>query len=104
MRIVAIDARHGSFRQTVLIRPLEFAPLGGVALATQLVGGDNLAPDQRLRRLVHAVAGGAGDGASRVRALNPADMRRLVEVTLQANLVNLRRWRFTRIDDVFRRL
>ncbi len=86
VRIVAIDAAHGALGHFMMKRLLELrrdAQVTGLAL---LIDRFFLAHHQFfMASAVNAVAGGAGNQILGVTALQPSDMRRLIQVASQAN-------------------
>ena len=78
VRVVAIHARHGAFREPVLIRPVERGPLRNMAGCALMVDIVRLARDYFLRGLVHRVTAYTSHLILGVGALNPARMSRLI--------------------------
>src|SRR5215471_2395033 len=78
MGVVAIHARHGAFREPVLIRPVERGPLRNMAGCALMVDIVRLAHDYFLRGLVHRVTADTSYLIPGVGALNPARMSRLI--------------------------
>ena len=100
VRIVAIHASHGVFRNLVMRR------LGKLSLHREMAGRaqgvyvSRRPLHQACRSLgVHRVAGCAGDGAFSVSAHNPLRMLRRIPVATKANTVRLGRLQFHRIPD-----
>ena len=89
VRVVAVDARHRPFGQLVLVRPLEARPDCGMALRALGVDGRHLPRPQFFGRFVHRMAGNATHLIARVRALNAANVRGLIEVAGETNAVGL---------------
>ena len=89
VRIVAIDAAHRALRQLVMKRLLELRRDRQMAAFALLVDRFRFAHHQLFRRRrVNLVAGGAGHLILGVAALQAADVRRLVQVTGEANSID----------------
>ena len=79
MRIVAIDAGHGAFRQPMFIGALETGPDIGVALGALRVDFRRLARHQAVRSiLVNRMAGRAAHLILGMTAINTSDVGGLV--------------------------
>ena len=101
MRIVAIDAGHGAFRQPVLVGPLETGPDVGVALGALRVDVGRFARHQAVRSvLVNRVARGATHLVFGMTAINASDMGGLVQMAGEAELVGFGGLEFGRVADV----
>jgi len=103
VRIVAIDTRHGAFGQFVVIRLLELRPDIQVATRALLVDGGSLADHQIMSPIrVNLMTGRARDLVLHVTALKASDVRRLVQMTTEADLVGGNRGQLARIADIRR--
>jgi hypothetical protein len=88
VRIVAIHARHGAFRQPVLERPLKLAPDAGMTGGALSVNLRSFARDQTEGSVgMNLVAGRARNLILGVAALQTTDVCRLIQVTGQADFV-----------------
>ena len=101
MRIVAVDARHGSFQKPMPVWPLESRPLRGMAGRAQLVYVIGPARHQFCRGLVHGMTRRAPDLILCMCALNSPGMRRLIKMTAQTDALARRRRERCGIADVF---
>ncbi len=101
MRIVAIDARHGIFRNLVSVWLLKLRHHLQVASGAQLVDLFRSSRDQPYRSVrVNRVASDAGNRILHMAALNPPRMRHLIQVASHADLVCVYRCKFGGIPDV----
>ena len=96
--IVAVDAAHVAFGKLVMERTLELGPLVQVAACAQLVRGFGFTNHQRLT-LMHFMASGTGNLIPGVAALEPADLRGLVQMTGQTDFVGGRGDQVRRVAD-----
>ena len=88
VRIVAVDAAHGAFGETMMVGLLELCPDILVASGALAVDLARLANHQAIRAVrVNLVAGDTGNRAVGMAALQPSDMRRLVQVAGETDLV-----------------
>ncbi len=91
MWIVAVHAAHGAFGQFVMERPLKLGPhvqVAGPALVDDCV---RLANYERLIARMHFVARSAGNLIPGVTALQMPGLRRLIQMTSEAELIGGRR-------------
>lgn len=88
VRIVAIDAAHRAFRQSMVLRLLELRPDILVTSGALRIDLARLADYQAIRPVgVNLVAGHAGNRTVGMAALQAARVRRLIEMAGQADLV-----------------
>jgi len=102
MGIVAVHAAHGAFGKFVMKRPLELRPDIQVAAPAQLISRFGLASHQRFAGM-HLVAFRARNLVLGVAAFQPADLRGLVQMTVEADFVGCRSCQFRRNLDVIGR-
>ncbi len=104
VRVVTIDAGHGSFRELVMNRQLELRPDIKVTARAQLIDRSRLACNQTIGCwAVDFVARRAGDTVLSVAALQAANLRRLIQVADKTQLVGSRCGQFPqRVANVFR--
>jgi hypothetical protein len=101
VRIVAIDAGHGAFRELVMVRPLELRPNIYVTARTQLVYRRSFARYQAKGPIgMNLMTRGAGHLILDMAALQAANLRRLVEVAREAAPVHFRRRKLGGVADV----
>lgn len=86
MRIVAIYAAHVAFRKFVMERPLELGQDVYVAASALRVNCFGLARHQRVAGM-DFVAGGAGNLVLGVAALDPPDVRGLIQMASETDFV-----------------
>src|SRR5262249_25337734 len=102
MRVMAINAAHRAFRHAMAERLLKLCDRAHVAARALRVDGGFPACDQRIGS-VNFVAARAADLVLCVAALNPAHVRRLVQMAAHADLVDRRRRELPRIPDILSR-
>ena len=101
VRIVAIDTGHGAFGQFMVIRLLELRPYIQVATGALFVDGGSLADHQIMSPIrMNLMTGRARNLVLHVAALEAPHVRRLVQVTIEADLVGGNRGKFARIADI----
>ncbi len=101
VRIVAIDTRHRAFGQLMVIRLLELRPYIQVATRALFVDGGSLADHQIMSPIrMNFMTGRARNLVLHVTALEASHVRRLVQVTSEADLVGCNRSKFARIADI----
>ena len=101
MRIMAIDARHGVFRDLMTIGLLKLRHHLQVASGAEFVDLFRCPHHQPYRAVcMDRVAGDAGNGILHVAALNPPRMRCLIEVASHADLVCLNGGKLGGIPDI----
>jgi len=101
MRIMAIHAGHGALRQAVAIWPLELRPGGGVAACALLIDGRGLTSDEPVGTVaMDGMTRRAGYVVLGMAALQPADLRGLIEVALQADPTGGGGRQIDRVEDV----
>lgn len=93
MGIVTIDAGHRAFGQLMVIRALKLCPDIQVAGRALIVDGGSLAGHQAMRPTsMNFMTGSAGNLILHVAALEAANVRRLIQVTVKTNAIG-RCWR-----------
>src|SRR5215471_7752106 len=103
MRVVAIDAAHCAFRQTMLVWLLKARPNIGMARRALLIDLDRFARDQSLRSvLVNCMARGTTHLVFRMAAVETSDMSALVQMTGEAQTICLGGLQFRRLPDAGR--
>lgn len=103
VRIVTIDTGHGAFGQFVMIRLLELRPHIQVATRALLVDRGSLADHQVMSPIrMNLMTGRAGNLVLHVTALQASDVRRLVQVASEADLVGGTCSEFAGIADIRR--
>jgi hypothetical protein len=99
--IVAIYAGHGAFRQPVLVRLLKLAPDIGMTAGALSVDRGSFTCDQAERPVgMNLVAGRARNLILGVAALQTAHVRRLIQVTGQADSVRSHSCQLRGITDI----
>ena len=101
MRIVAIHAGHGAFRQTVFIGALETGPDIGVAGGALGIDFGGLACDQAVRSiLVNGMARGATHLIFGMTAIKTSCMSRLILMAGETGAVGFAGLQFGRLPDI----
>jgi hypothetical protein len=102
VRVMAVDTRHRTLRYPVRVRSLELRPrthVTGRALRVHLC---RFLRNEGRRGPVNCVTPRAGHLAFGMPALQTTHMRRLIQVTCEAELVGLRCAKLHRISDILR--
>ena len=103
VRVVAVHAGHGAFRQPVLVRPLEAGPHVRVAPGAQLVDVRLFARHQPVGPvLVDGVAGDAAHLVPGMTAVDASHVRGLIQMAGEADLVRFGGLELARIADIGR--
>ena len=103
VRVMAIDARHGAFRDTMLVGSLEAGPHIRMALGALRIHIGRLARYQAVRSiLVNRVTGGATHLVFGMTTINPSHVGGLIEMAGEAELVGGRGLQLGRLHDVRR--
>jgi hypothetical protein len=101
VRVVAIHARHGAFRQAVPVRPLEAGPDIRVALRAELIHSDYFLCYQPIWTiLMDRVAGRTTHLVFGMTAINASYICRLVQMTGKADAIGFGWLQFGRLFDI----
>jgi len=104
VRIVAIHAGHGPFREAVLVGSLELIPSARMATGALNIHCRRFPLYQPHRTAaVNRMTRRAGDLALGVTALNPTHVSRLIQMAFEAGLIHLGWLQLGRIPDLIRR-
>src|SRR5262249_31183919 len=100
VRVVAIDAAHRAFRQSMLVRLLEARPNIGMARRTLLINLDRFSCDQSVWPvLVNRMTRCATHLVFCMTAVESSDMSALVQMTGEAQTVGLGSFQFRGLPD-----
>ena len=104
MGVVAIDARHGAFRNPMLERLLKLTPGAPMATRALFIDGCRLSRHQACRSTcMNRMTRCAGDLALGMTALNASGVRRPIQMAFQASLIHVGGRKLGRIPDLIRR-